>query len=94
MKDLSGAFIQAESLMRKYGLAAQADEVRKGLAAVQADRVAGLKALAKWWSGPDSLGEVYLHREGETFTVGQERDNRALRAALTTIQEAMRGAGG
>lgn len=93
MKDVSATFLEAETLLRKYGFVAQADEVRKALAAVQSQGSAGYQQLAEWWGGPGSIADVYLHKEGETFTVGQEQDNRALRAALVAIYEAMREAG-
>lgn len=95
MTDTSSAFVEAEALLRKYGFAAQADVVRKGLAAVQADGAAGYRQLAtaEWWGESGSIADVYLYREGESFTVGQEQDNRKLRAALTAIYAAMRKAG-
>ena len=95
MTDITTAFTTAEALLRKYGFAAEADDVRKGLAAVQAQGPAGYRELAgaQWWAGPDSITDLYLYREGESFTVGQEQDNRKLRAALGAIYEAMQAAG-
>jgi hypothetical protein len=89
------AFRNAETLLRQYGFAAQADAVKKGLAAVETEGDAGYRQLASndWWGGAGSVADVYLHKEGETFTTAQEKDNRALRAALSTIFEAMREAG-
>jgi hypothetical protein len=95
MKDISSAFTDAETLLRKYGYAKQADLVHAGLAAVRAEGEPGFAKLATqdWWGGSDSVADVYLHREGESFTVGQEKDNRALRAALLSIHQAMQAAG-
>ena len=96
MKDnVSGAFREAEMLLRKYGCLHQADIVHAGFLAVQGEGDAGYSKLATldWWGGAGSVADVYLHQEGETFTMGQEKDNRALRAALMTIQESMRAAG-
>ena len=93
MKDVTDAFLEAENLLRKYGFNAQADEVRAGLVAVQAEGREGYAQLAPMWSGAASVAEVYLHKDGETFTARQEKDNRALRAALTAIYEAMRAEG-
>lgn len=94
-KSVAVAFRNADSLLRKYGHVAQADFVRKGLAAIEAKGDAGYSQIASlnWWGGAGSVADVYLHNEGETFTAGQEEDNRALRVALTTIFEAMREAG-
>ena len=95
MTDISSAFVEAEALLRKYGFVAQADVVRRGLAAVESGGTAGYQQLAttEWWGESGSIVDVYLYKEGESFTVGQEQDNRKLRAALTAIYAAMRKAG-
>ena len=65
------------------------------LAAVQAQGAAGYRQLAtrEWWGASDSIADTYLYQEGESLTMKQEIDNRALRAALTTIADAMKAAG-
>src|SRR6185369_12532763 len=95
MSAIDDAFTEAEHLLRKYGFNAQADQVRNGLAAVQAQGAAGYRQLAtrEWWGASDSIADTYLYQEGESLTMKQELDNRALRAALTTIADAMKAAG-
>lgn len=95
MSAIDDAFLEAEQLLRKYGFHSQADEVRKGLAAVQTQGAAGYRQLATlgWWGASDSIADTYLYQEGESLTMKQELDNRALRAALTTIADAMKAAG-